>query len=150
MTTKYSAFDIADYFLYKAAQEDQELLSNLKLQKLVYYAQGLHLVVFDGEPLFRDRIEAWAYGPVVPNLYHFYKSNGSGGIPAKKDFDPETIDSTTREFLDEIYEAFGQFSAIRLMDIAHNDQCWKDAGLNNEITQDAMRIDLKKYIKENA
>jgi len=150
MTPKYSAFDVAKYFLYKAqtaTEEDQELISNLKLQKLVYYAQGLHMVIY-GEPIFSEEVEAWTYGPVVPVLYHYYKKHDANGIHADDSFDPSAIDDDTKTFLDEIYEVFGQFSAIRLMNIAHSDQCWIDAGIGNEITCDAMRTDLKKYIKD--
>jgi len=88
MTPIYSAFDIANYFLLKAQEaqeEDQELISNLKLQKLIYYAQGIHLAS-EGTPLFPDRIEAWTYGPVVPTLYHHYKTYGSSGILGSQRF----------------------------------------------------------------
>lgn len=143
---KYKAIDIANYFLAKAQQENQELLSNLKLQKLVYYAQGLHLAIYN-KPLFNETIEAWQYGPVIPDLYHRYKKYGMNGIPADKKFDTSLIDKKTKEFLDEIYQLLGQFSAFRLMELAHSDKCWIDAGINNEITLDSMRNDLKKYLK---
>ena len=149
MPPKYSALNIANYFLYKAqeaAEEDQELISNLKLQKLVYYAQGLYMAVY-GKPLFSDKIEAWTYGPVVPELYHHYKEHNSNGIRADKNFNPSIINRDTKKFLDEIYEGFGQFSAIRLMNLAHSDQCWIDAGIRNEITCAAMGICLKKYLR---
>jgi len=150
MTPKYSAKDIANYFLYKAekaTEEDQELISNLKLQKLVYYAQGLYIAIYD-EPLFVDKIEAWTYGPVIPNLYHYYKDNGSEGIHADASFDHLTIDEDTRIFLDDVYDVFGQFSAIQLMKYTHSDHCWIDAGIGNEITFEAMGRDLKKYLKD--
>jgi len=140
----YSVADIVDYFLAKA-QTDEELLSNLKLQKLIYYAQGLHLAS-EGTPLFNEEIKAWEYGPVVPELYHKYKTYGAGGIPANETFDPNTINQDTRNFLDEVYVVFGQFSAIRLMDITHEDQCWKNAHPNGVISHSAMKEDLKKYI----
>lgn len=151
MSDTYNASDIADYFLWKAQEENQELLSNMKLQKLVYYAQGLHLAVFE-KPLFEDKINAWTYGPVVESLYHAYKVYGASGIPANPNFDPESIDADTREFLDDVFNAFGQFSAIRLMEITHADQCWIDAQPSDtqpgdEISFDAMRECLKKYIK---
>lgn len=141
----YDVFDIANYFLFKA-QNDQELLSNMKLQKLVYYAQGLHLVVFE-KPLFDDRIEAWTYGPVIPRLYHEYKIHDKCGIPPNDHFDPAVIEQDTRDFLDQIYQVFGQFSAIGLMELTHSDKCWIDAGIRNEISQDSMKSELKKYLK---
>jgi uncharacterized phage-associated protein len=146
MSAQYNAFDIADYFLWKAQEDNQELLSNMKLQKLVYYAQGLYLALYE-KPLFEDKINAWTYGPVVESLYHSYKMHGASGIPASPYFDPKSIDEETREFLDDVFNAFGQFSAIRLMEIAHTDQCWIDAQPRNEISCDSMRECLKKYIK---
>ncbi len=143
----YTALDIANYFLFKAQEEDQELLSNLKLQKLVYYAQGIHLAD-QGTPLFEDKIIAWQYGPVIPDLYHKYKNYGAGGIPAGDDFDPSIFDDETRGFLDGIYDFFGQYSAVRLMQLTHNDQCYINAGINNEITPEAMQEDLKAWLKD--
>lgn len=146
-TSSYTAVDIANYFLLKA-QIDDELISNLKIQKLVYYAQGLHLVINE-TPLFDEQIQAWEYGPVVSSLYHEYKKHGSNAIPAEESFDPDSIDTETKEFLDEVYSVLGQFSAIRLMDLTHEDQCWKDAWPNGIISLKAMQTDLKKYIKED-
>ncbi len=146
MPIHYNAQDIANYFLWKAQEENQELLSNMKLQKLVYYAQGLHLVL-NNIPLFKDKIEAWTYGPVVPDLYHAYKHHEASGIPANPNFNPSSIDKDTRELLDEIFDVFGQFSAVRLMELAHSDQCWIDAGSRNEISHESMQNCLKKYLK---
>jgi len=146
MSKCYNAQDIGNYFLWKAQEGNQELLSNMKLQKLLYYAQGLYLVL-NNTPLFEEKIEAWTYGPVVPTLYHRYKELGANGIPADPQFDPSLIDQETKDFLDEIYDVFGQFSAIRLMEIAHLDQCWIDAGSGNEISHESMRECLKKYLK---
>jgi uncharacterized phage-associated protein len=143
----YDVHDVANYFLLKAQDDGQELLSNMKLQKLIYYAQGLHLVLFN-EPLIQEQVEAWTYGPVVPILYHKYKEYEGHGIPAAASFDRLKIDSETRDFLDEIYQVFGQFSATRLMEISHEDQCWKDSCPGNEITHEALKIDLKKYLKD--
>jgi len=141
----YSALDVANYFLFKA-ERDEELLSNLKLQKLIYYAQGIHLA-YCGRPIFKDIIKAWAYGPVVPALYKAYKQYGAGGIPVDESFNPKSIDKNMREFLDEIYKAFGQFSAGRLSDFTHTDQCWKDAHPNGIISHKSMQESLKKYLK---
>jgi len=142
---KYTSSQIANYFLRKG-EEDDELISNLKLQKLVYYAQGLHLALFN-TTLFKESIRAWNYGPVVPGLYNKYKDSGSSGISANLSFNPKTIDQETRNFLDEVYEVLGQFSARRLMELTHTDQCWIDAHPNKEITHNAMKKALKKYVR---
>ena len=142
---KYNVFAIADYFLYKSQEDDQELLSNMKLQKLAYYAQGLHLALFN-EALFDEPIEAWTYGPVVPALYHGYKRYDKYGIPPSPEFKPSAIDQQTREFLDDIYQVFGQFSAIRLMHLSHSDSCWKETEIGQEIPLAFMKQELRKYL----
>jgi uncharacterized phage-associated protein len=136
-----SVQDIADYFLTSVDEEVGDGLSNLKLQKLVYYAQGFYLALF-GKPLFADPIEAWTHGPVVPALYHDYKCYGSGLIPRPEDFDPESIDLEIRELLNEVYTVFGQFSAWRLRDMTHEEAPWQQAYAsveNRVISHEAMQ-----------
>ena len=73
-------FQVAAYFLNKANSDDVgDLISNLKLQKLVCYAQGFALAIFE-RALYDDTIEAWQHGPVVLGLYHRFKTFGSGAI----------------------------------------------------------------------
>lgn len=57
-----SVFQVADYFLNKASKEEDggEIISNLKLQKLVYYAQGFHLAMYN-QPLYTESLEAWTH-----------------------------------------------------------------------------------------
>lgn len=69
---------VANYLL-GCAQEDGELLSPMKLVKLVYLAHGWHLGLMD-EPLIRENVEAWRYGPVVPSIYHEFKEFGGRAI----------------------------------------------------------------------
>src|SRR6478735_3641830 len=99
--------DIAKYFLSLVDEEAGDSISNLKLQKLVYYAQGYHLAIHD-RPLFFEPIEAWVHGPVVPELYRSFKQHGSEAIPPSlvqmDKFSQEEI-----ELMDEMWEMFGQF-----------------------------------------
>ncbi len=76
--TTFRARDIARWFIAWAENVDAEV-SNLKLQKLLYYAQG-HRLGATGEPLFSDPIQAWAHGPVVAEVYHAYKDYGKNPI----------------------------------------------------------------------
>ena len=117
---------VAKYFLAKVDEEVGDGISNLKLQKLVYYAQAYHLAMYD-EPLFRDRIEAWEHGPVVPDLYHAYKGCGSGNIPVPQDFEPDKYDERTADLLDEVYNVFGQYSAWKLRNMTHEERPWVEA-----------------------
>ena len=75
--------DVAKFFIglanEQAEQNQGDLMTNLRLQKLLYFAQGWYLARY-GKPLFSDEIEAWTYGPVVPEVYQTYKPNGKDGI----------------------------------------------------------------------
>lgn len=140
-----SVFDVADYFLSLVKEEDGELMSNLKLQKLVYYAQGYHLAIFD-KPLFTEPIEAWIYGPVVPELYHTYKQHVSGVIPPPDSVDLLKFDEETIELLDEVYDVIGQFSAWRLAAMTHSEPPWQDTPQGGTISLDAMKEHFKTQI----
>ena len=118
-----SVLDVAKLFISLSSDDDSGI-SNLKLQKLAYYAQGFHLALFDGEPLFDESIEAWTHGPVVPELYHHYKKFGKSPI------DPESIELTHElnseqvSLIEEVHDVFGQFSAWKLRDMTHEETPW--------------------------
>lgn len=136
-----TARDVANYFLSLIDPEEGEMISNLKMQKLVYYAQGFHLAL-TGKPLFQESIEAWRYGPVVPTLYRELKVNADGPIPPPpEEFNPDEVFSPEqREILDEVFEVYGQFSAWKLRDLTHEEKPWRDAESNNGvITHDSLR-----------
>ena len=133
-----TAREVADYFLWKLDEEVGDNLSNLKLQKLLYYAQGFHLAVMRRE-LFDSPIAAWKYGPVVESVYHDFKQYRAGAIPKPDGFDPESIATDTREILDEVFEVYGQFSALRLMEMTHEEPPWRDTPICAEITQGRMK-----------
>ena len=117
--------DIARYLLWRGAQEEDNDVSNMKLQKLLYYAQGFSLALND-RPLFAEDVVAWLHGPVVVEVYESYNCFGSAVIPAPHGFDPNTIDAADRELLDEVFDIYGQFSAWRLREMTHEESPWKD------------------------
>ena len=134
----YNALDIAKYFITLASPEDEDLITNLKLQKLLYYAQGFHLVLF-GKPLFGERIEAWQYGPVVPEIYRFYKQYEVNSLPQPDDFNMDLYDRETQELLNEVYEVYGQYTSPTLIRFTHQELPWKETALNEEISLDLMK-----------
>jgi len=143
-----NCFDVAAYFLSLAEEDAGDLISNLKLQKLVYYAQGFHLAVFD-KPLFPEDIQAWEHGPVVPELYHHYKHHGAGPIPPPEVFDFSILNKDNRELLDEVYSVLGQFSAWKLRNMTHEEPPWREAyNGNGLITHESMREYFKTLINE--
>jgi uncharacterized phage-associated protein len=121
------AINVAELFL-SWAHRDGDLITNLKMQKLLYYAQAWHLVNFNKKPLFNDGIEAWDFGPVIPSVYHEYKTFGYRPIPhaiTKNEEAPFTPDQM--EYLELLYDKFIRFSAHELVNMSHNEDPWKKA-----------------------
>jgi len=112
----------------------------LKLQKLLYYAQGFHLALFN-KPLFDDKIEAWKHGPVVRSVYRVYSQNKASFIKKTK-IDQEMYSRSTQLFLNEIWRVYGQFSGWKLRELTHNEPPWKNAfakGQNTVISHESLR-----------
>lgn len=144
---KQTATDVADFLVRRAIEEDGgDLLTNLKLQKLLYYAQGCHLAIFD-KPLFEESIEAWEHGPVVPEVYHQFKA--CGRRPIEDTFgDDVSLSDEAAEFLNVVLEKFGQYSASRLVGMTHQEEPWLshyESGLNVEIDKKTMREFFKRH-----
>ena len=87
--------DVANYFLALVDEDAGDTISNMKLQKLVYYAQGFYLALY-GKPLFPERIEAWDQGPVIPELYRRFEKFGAKAIEKPEEVDFSKFDSQTR------------------------------------------------------
>ena len=128
----------ADFFLSIPDDDASNAISPMKLQKLLYYAQGFALATLN-RPLFNEDFEAWEFGPVIPLIYHKYKKYGNGAIP-HVDL-PSFDDYTTEEkdLLDNIYDAFGQYSAWALSEMTHATPPWKDTPRNSIISKESMK-----------
>ncbi|MCJ7655773.1 MAG: DUF4065 domain-containing protein [Dehalococcoidia bacterium] len=149
---KYKARDIAEYYICCSNdKESGDLISNLKIQKLVYYAQGIHLAA-TGKALFDDEIVAWAHGPVVEGLYHAYKGYGEGPIEPTSGYAIPKFDKSTKQLLDEVYRVLGQYSAWKLRAMAHSESPWINAnrkGIGTVITHKDMTEHFKPFVKVN-
>lgn len=125
---QYRALDIAEWFLAWAEDADADI-SNLKLQKLLYYAQGHYLARF-GRPLFSDEIQAWAHGPVIPDLYHSFKGYGRGPIDSaqvvRRGFSWDDY-KDVEQFLMDIWDRYGSLAAWTLREKTHRESPWRDA-----------------------
>lgn len=143
----HTALQVAKWFLAynrnATTEEGAEYISNLKLQKLLYYAQGSFLAVTD-RPLFDDMIVAWQHGPVVESVYHEYKSNGANGIPFDEDFDFSGFSEDENNLLKEVYDTFGQYSAWKLRNMTHEERPWRETEQNAVISQQL----IKDYFKQ--
>lgn len=146
----YKALDIAKKLIFKAQNDEPnggERLTNLKLQKLLYYQQGFHLAFF-GTPLFAENVEAWMCGPVVPAVYDEYSAYGSSALPEVKV--PVSLSEDEEELFNEVYDAYREFSAIGLMNRTHSERPWFDAVPHDRgtvITQESMMAYFKTQIQ---
>ena len=112
-------FDVAKYIL-----EKQDSITTMKLQKLVYYSQAWS-VVWDEKPLFGEKIQAWASGPVVRELYEVHK-----GEFRISDLPKGNIDNLTQEeqeTIDAVLQAYGDKPAQWLSDLTHMEKPWNEA-----------------------
>lgn len=140
--------EVANYFLSKLDAETEDCISNLKLQKLVYYAQGFVMALKD-KKLFDEPIEAWAHGPVVKKLYDKYKKFGREAITsvlAESNYSSLEKFPELMEILDEVYQVYGQFSAWRLRDMTHNETPWLETERNSIISDELMVSFFKTQI----
>lgn len=130
--TLISAQDVAKWLIaYNNSREDTELLSDLKLQKLLYYAQGT-AIKYTGKPMFSEDIVAWKLGPVVPEVYNKYKSYGRK--PIDEAIEKPEFDNDTEVILMDVCEEYGQFAASKLVDMTHGETPWKETPQNSVIT----------------
>jgi uncharacterized phage-associated protein len=116
--------DVADYILL-VADASGEPVTNLKLQKLVYYAQAWSLALRD-TLLFDEKIKAWVHGPVVPQLYHRFKDYGVNLIPKNGDRIPE-LTAGEQSLLDDVLDVYLGFSSWDLERLTHEEEPWIEA-----------------------
>lgn len=148
----YDVLSVADAILRIAKAKGQQL-TPMQLVKLTYIAHGWSLALRDVD-LFRNRIEAWKYGPVIPDLYHATKQYGRNPIPMEligdeHDFPVNPQDKT---FLEEIFEAYGHLDGIKLSYLTHQAGTpWTEAyvpGLNAEITDESITEHYRGLLSE--
>ena len=138
----FSAITVAHALISLTDPEKGDTTSNLKVQKLLYYTQGVHLALHN-VPLFDEEIVSWQYGPVVPQVYNEFKVYGSGAITISEKFDFSIFNKEALEVLIEVHTVYGQFSAIKLMNMTHEEPPYNNTPLKSVITHK----ELKKYFK---
>ena len=142
-----SAFDVTELIIY-LANKYGDSITNLKLQKLLYYVQAWHLVNFDKKPLFDEEIEVWDFGPVVGKVYHKFKEFKHSPITfnVKEDAITKIFNKKTIDFVDYIYGKYIGFSAYDLVNMTHNEKPCIEASKNDLKIID--RDKMYKYYSE--
>lgn len=141
---------IADCLIGLASKDpDNNDMTNMKLQKLLYYVQGTSLALY-GERMFNQNIMKWQYGPVVPDVYHTFKENGNQTIQYEEPVDMSALHEKQIDVIQMVYDYFGQYAAIALMNFTHNESPWNSVEMSEEIS-DGLLVEYFNtiVIKEN-
>ena len=137
-----SVFDVAAYVLELVGS-----VTTMKLQKLVYYSQVRYLVVHD-QPLFDERIEAWANGPVVYSLFKKHSGKYMVDHSLTKRFGPlSELTQEQKKAVELVVDRLGKESGEQLRERTHREDPWKNArkgysageSCTEEITVDSIR-----------
>lgn len=138
--------DVANFILILGNQyDDGDPISPLKLQKLLYYCQGIHLAAYDC-PLFDEDIEAWEHGPVVVSIWYKYREYGNRAINAPSVVVSSLADIQKR-LVEKVYDAYGQYTAWKLRNLTHQNGPWKQTRRNRVISHEAMRLHFINRIR---
>ena len=148
---KVTAMTLANYILKRA--EGKGPVTNLKLQKILYYVQGYFLAKFD-RPLFPDEIQAWKFGPVVPNVYYEFSSYGPDTLKGTEDTSSIMESSCTPAEVTLINQVIDQklkLTARRLVNDTHKETPWKEATSNGNLIRPNTVISIesmKEYFQK--
>ncbi len=154
----YDVLDICRYIINYSNAKNYGI-SNLKLQKVLYFVQAYFLTnKKNATPCFHEKIEAWDFGPVVPEAYHEYKQYGSGDIPTIESYisydkeniwDIERIAYNDKNICDEdkalindVIDKFSDYTATDLVALTHRQDPWRsvyEPYQNNEIAVSAIK-----------
>jgi uncharacterized phage-associated protein len=118
----HDALDVAAWFLNEIDRKAGDSITNLKLQKLVYYAQAWTVALLN-RPLFGEDVEAWAHGPVVDPVYQEYKGFQYGTLPRSRrrsEFAPQEL-----VVLQDVLAIYGEHSAKFLKKLTHEEEPWR-------------------------
>ena len=130
------SLDVARYIV-TYFQQREDLITQLKLQKLLYYVQGWHLAFFD-KPAFNEEFQAWIHGPVNYEVYQEYRDYQ--WRPILEEQPDANLNDQLKELTNKVMEVYGTDSAIELELRTHREQPWIIArkGLPEDANSDAI------------
>lgn len=142
-------YSVAKYFLSIVDRESGETITPLKLQKILYYAQGWYMAYYD-KPLFAADFEAWEHGPANRDLYVMYKSKGYNVIEAPEN--KPVFDNEISNFLNRVWNTYGIYDGKYLEQMTHKEIPWKktveEKGYNHIIRKELIKEFFKKRLNE--
>ena len=136
--------DVVDFFIDSAINNPDDNMTNLRINKLLFFAQGWSLAKYNGIPLFDDDFYAWDLGPVIPSVYHRLKKAGKNKITniINKDYDKNFSEEEQRLLID-VLRMYSKYSTSGLVDMTHkNGTPWRnvyDSQKDNLISKDEIK-----------
>ncbi|WP_341750164.1 Panacea domain-containing protein [Candidatus Tisiphia endosymbiont of Sialis lutaria] len=121
-----SCLDVANYFLVLVDREAGDTITQLKLQKLIYLAQGVSLSLLD-RPLFNEEIEAWEHGFIARDLRRTFGNFKDSAIPTPGEIDFDLYDREEKTLIYKVYAVYGEYTASYLRQLTHEHSIWRDA-----------------------
>lgn len=118
------AIDIANWFINQFDKESGDVVTHLKVQKLLYYSEAWSQILLNKE-LFEENLEAWAHGPVVREVFNEFKDSGWQPLSITRDL--IVMPGDVESVLDQVMEAYGEASAKTLENMTHKDKPWIEA-----------------------
>ena len=146
---KMTALTLANYILTRAKNQGQSV-TNLKLQKILYYVQGFFLAKFD-RPLFPDEIQAWKFGPVVPSVYYEFSIFGPDELTISYDETIDNCESDEIQLIDSVIDEKLQHTSGDLVRATHSEEPWLKATNGGNAIRPNIVInidDMKDYFKK--
>jgi uncharacterized phage-associated protein len=126
----YSAKTIAKNLIEFAKIEGIEDLTNMKLQKVLFFIEGMFMITYDNNPLMIEDFEAWPYGPVIPSIFQEYKLFGSDPIKVvnSRRMKSSGLDFDDYKFVKDIWDQLKSIDAYTLSKLTHIEGSpWKEA-----------------------
>ncbi len=159
MLKRTTHINLSNYFI-SLSNETGNLISNLKLQKLLYYAQAWHLAYF-GEKLIDGDFQAWVHGPVLPETYREFRSFGWKPIIKSElsqefinHFCESIVEQQQCELLNDVVNEYFGLTAFELEKMTHLEDPWiiargdlsPDMPSENVITEASMIDYYKQFV----
>ncbi|ACV64603.1 prophage ps3 protein 01 [Desulfofarcimen acetoxidans DSM 771] len=150
MLKQINPIDLSRHVIKYVNDKGHEV-SHLKLQKLIYYVDAWHNVYFN-QPLIEDQFEAWMHGPVVRNIWNYFRDKSVLYDPIKLEegyFDiSEYISSEQLELINDVLDEYGDKTAYYLECLTHSEEPWRRARLGYAPSDKCEAVIYKDLIKQ--
>ena len=142
------------YYLVGLYKKDNKIVTQLHIQKLMFLFEAYYMNVTDKPYLYQCEFKAWNFGPVATKLYNKFKVYGRNNIilTEKQIEEGNSIPEEIKEFLQKLYDAFKDYTAMQLVNFTHAEGSpWKEAWEEEEysvISKEKMKEWFSKYVKK--